>query len=110
MSPFIIVLVTCGSEEEGGRIGHALVEERMAACVNLISPVRSIYRWEDKIWDEREWLLVIKTQRSRFKDVEAKVKSLHSYSVPEIISLPIVEGSSPYLQWLEDMTRETLIA
>ena len=110
MSPCIIVFVTCGSEEEGVRISRALVEERMAACVNLISPVRSIYRWEGKIWDEKEWLLVVKTQQSRFRDVEAKVKSLHSYSVPEIISLPILEGSSSYLQWLEDMTRETLIA
>jgi periplasmic divalent cation tolerance protein len=100
----IIVLVACGSEEEALKISRSLVEERLAACVSLISPVRSIYRWEGKIWDEKEWLLVIKTERKRFKEVEAKVKSLHSYSVPEIIALPIIEGSSSYLEWLSEMT------
>ena len=105
MSDLIIVLVTCGSEEEGLKIARALVEERLAACVNLVSPIRSIYRWEGKIWDEKEWLLIIKTQSHRFGELEKKVKSLHSYSVPEIVSLPIVEGSSSYLNWLEEMTR-----
>ena len=100
----IIVLVTCGSEEEALKISRSLVEERLAACVNLISPVRSIYRWEGEIWDEKEWLLMIKTQRKRFKEIEAKVKSLHSYSVPEIIALPIIAGSSSYLAWLAEMT------
>jgi len=102
----IVVLVTCGSEEEGLKIAHSLVEERLAACVNLVSPVRSIYRWEGKIWDEKEWILIIKTQKGRFEELEEKVKSLHSYSVPEIISLPIVEGSSSYLEWLEEMTQK----
>ena len=102
----IIVLATCGSEEEALRIANALVEEHLAACVNLVSPIRSIYRWEGKIWDEKEWLLIIKTQKKRFQELEKKVKSLHSYSVPEIISLPIVEGSSSYLNWLVEMTEE----
>ena len=100
MPEFIVVFVTCGSEEEALKIAHSLVEERLTACVNLVSPVRSIYRWEGKIWDEKEWILFIKTQKERFEEVEKKVKSLHSYSVPEIIGLPIVEGSSSYLQWL----------
>ncbi|MBM4306782.1 MAG: divalent-cation tolerance protein CutA [Deltaproteobacteria bacterium] len=100
----IIVLVTCGSEEEALRISNTLVEERLAACVNLISPIRSIYRWEGRIWDEKEWLLVIKTQKKKFDDLENKVKSLHSYSVPEIISLPVIAGSSSYLEWLLEMT------
>src|SRR4030066_1283743 len=104
MPNFIVVLVTCGSEEEALKISRSLVEERLAACVNLISPVRSIYRWEGKIWDEKEWLLMIKTQRKRFKEIETKVKSLHSYSVPEIIALPIIAGSSSYLDWLAEMT------
>ena len=104
MSEPMIVFVTCGSEEEAIKISNALVEERLAACVNLISPIRSIYRWEEKIWDEKEWLLIIKTQKKRFQEIEARVKSLHSYSVPEIISLPIVEGSSSYLTWLVEMT------
>ena len=101
----IVVFVTCGSEEEAVIISNALVEERLAACVNLISPVRSIYRWEEKIWDEKEWLLIIKTQRKRFQEIETRVKSLHSYSVPEIVSIPIVEGASSYLDWLEEMTK-----
>ena len=105
MSEPIVVLVTCGSEEEALKIAKALIEEHLAACVNVISPIRSIYRWEGKIWDEREWLLIIKTQSHRFGELEKKVKSLHSYSVPEIVSLPILEGSSSYLSWLVEMTQ-----
>ena len=104
----IVVLVTCGSEEEALKIAHALVEEHLAACVNIVSPVRSIYRWEGKIWDEEEWILIIKTQKERFEELERKVESLHSYSVPEIIGLPIVESSSPYLKWLVEMTKDVM--
>jgi periplasmic divalent cation tolerance protein len=104
MSDPIVVLVTCGSEEEALKIGNALVEAHLAACVNLVAPIRSIYRWEGKIWDEKEWLLIIKTQKQRFEELEKKVKSLHSYSVPEIISLPITEGSSAYLNWIIENT------
>ena len=104
MSEPIVILVTCGSEDEALKIANALVEEHVAACVNVIAPIRSIYRWEGKIWDEKEWLLIIKTQSHRFGELEKKVKSLHSYSVPEIVSLPIVEGSSSYLNWLVEMT------
>jgi periplasmic divalent cation tolerance protein len=106
MTEFIVVLVTCGSEEEAIRIAHSLVEERLAACVNLVSPIRSVYRWEGKICDEKEWLLLIKTQKKKFDDLEKRVKSLHSYSVPEIIALPIIQGSSSYLEWLTEMTQE----
>ncbi len=105
MSDPIVVFVTCGSEEEGLKIANALVEGRLAACVNLISPIRSIYRWEGKIWDEKEWLLIIKTQKERFGELEKSVRSLHSYSVPEIISLPILEGSSSYLNWIRENTK-----
>jgi periplasmic divalent cation tolerance protein len=101
----IVVLVTCGSEEESLKIANALVEDRLAACVNLVAPIRSIYRWEGKIWDEKEWLLIIKTQKHRFEELERKVKSLHSYSVPEIISLPITEGSLAYLNWIRENTQ-----
>ena len=102
----IIVLVTCGSEEEALKIANTLVEDHLGACVNLVSPIRSIYRWEGKIWDEKEWLLVIKTQKLRFKEVEEKIKSLHSYSVPEIICLPIVDGSPSYLNWIMENTTD----
>jgi periplasmic divalent cation tolerance protein len=105
MAEPIVVLVTCSSEEEALKIAGALVEERLAACANLIAPVRSIYRWEGKIWDEKEWLLIIKTQSQRFEELEKKVKSLHSYTVPEIISLPINEGSLSYLNWIKENTK-----
>ena len=104
MPESILALVTCGTEEEATKIAQSLVEERLAACVNLVSPVRSIYRWEGKIWDEREWILVIKTQRKRFEELEKKVKSLHSYFIPEIIGLPIIEGNPAYLKWIKEMT------
>jgi periplasmic divalent cation tolerance protein len=106
ISEAIVVLITCGSEAEAAKIANSLVEERLAACVNIMSPVRSIYRWEGRICDEKEWMLIIKTQKRRFEDLEKKVKSLHSYSVPEIVALPIVEGSGPYLKWLEEMTEK----
>ena len=104
MTQFVVVFITCGSEEEASKIAHALVDERLAACANMISPIRSIYRWQGKICDEREWLLVVKTRETRFQDLEKRVKSLHSYEVPEIISLPILAGSSSYLSWLEEST------
>ncbi len=104
MSDPIVAFVTCSSEDEALKIANALVEDRLAACVNLVAPIRSIYRGEGKIWDEKEWLLIIKTQRHRFEALEKKVKSLHSYSVPEIISLPITEGSSAYLGWIRENT------
>jgi periplasmic divalent cation tolerance protein len=101
---FIVVLVTCGSEEGALKIARSLVENRLAACISLISPVRSIYRWEGKILDEKEWILIIKTRKDRFKKLEKEVKSLHSYAVPEIIGLPVVEGSIPYLKWIKETT------
>ncbi|HUL29349.1 MAG TPA: divalent-cation tolerance protein CutA [Thermodesulfobacteriota bacterium] len=104
MSNPIVALVTCGSEDEAIKIAYGLVESRLAACVNLVAPIRSVYRWEGKIWDEKEWLLIIKTERHRFEEMEKKVKSLHSYSVPEIISLSISEGSSAYLNWITENT------
>ncbi len=101
-----VILTTCSSEEEALRIANRLVEDRLAACVNVVPPVRSIYRWRDKICDEKEWLLLIKTGRERFEELEKKIKSLHSYSVPEILCLPVLEGSFAYLEWLEEMTRK----
>src|ERR1700722_11865413 len=102
----IVVLVTCGSLAEGKRIGRALVEGRLAACVSMPqSPVESIYRWKGKVDTAKEFLLIVKTVRSRFKAVEEAVKRLHSYDVPEIIALPIEKGSREYLAWLSDSVR-----
>ena len=105
MSEFIIVFVTCGSEDEALKIARALVEEKLAACANMVSPLRSIYRWEGKICDEKEWLLVIKTRQSLFEDLAKRVKAIHSYSVPEIIALPIAEGLPAYLTWISENTK-----
>ena len=105
VSEFIIVFVTCGSEDEALKIARALVEEKLAACANMVSPLRSIYRWEGKICDEKEWLLLIKTRQSRFEDLAKRVKAFHSYSVPEIIALPIAEGLPAYLTWISENTK-----
>jgi len=106
MTNVIVILTTCASEEEAVKIAKALAEDCLAACINIVSSVRHIYRWEGKICDEKEWLLIIKTGRERFEELESKIKSLHSYSVPEIICLPVLEGSLAYLEWLEEMTRK----
>jgi periplasmic divalent cation tolerance protein len=104
MTDYVVILVTAGSESEAETIARALIEERLAACVNVISPIRSLYRWEGKVTDDREWLLLIKTRAERFSAVEARVKTLHSYQVPEVIALPIVAGAEGYLEWLREET------
>ncbi len=101
-----VVLVTCGSEEEASRIARALVTARLAACVNILdSPVRSIYRWKGRVETAMEHLLVIKTRRARLRALEAAVKHLHSYQTPEIIALPVAEGSRRYLAWLDQSVK-----
>jgi periplasmic divalent cation tolerance protein len=101
-----VVLVTCGSEEEASRIARALVGEHLAACVNILdSPVRSVYRWKGRIETAMEHLLLIKTRRNRVAALLAAVKRLHSYQTPEMIALPVAEGSGDYLEWLEECVR-----
>jgi len=101
---FALVLVTTGSQEEAERMARALVDSRMAACVNIVPGLRSVYRWEGKIWDEGEFLLLIKTRMALFRQVEGKIKQIHSYEVPEIIAIPIIQGSETYLNWLREST------
>jgi len=100
----VLVLITCATPEEAQTIARAVVEQRLAACVNVIPHVRSLFSWENKVSEEEEVLLVVKTRRPRFRELAASVKALHSYRVPEIIALPIVEGSSSYLRWIDDVT------
>lgn len=100
MTDKIVVLVTCSSGEEASRIAQALVEERLAACVNISSPIRSVYRWQGELCDEPEVLLIIKTVRALFDSVRRTVEKLHSYQVPEVICLPIIDGAPNYLNWL----------
>jgi periplasmic divalent cation tolerance protein len=104
MRDFIVVLVTVGSTDEGDRLARTLVEERVAACVNRLPGIHSIYRWQGKIEQSAEELLVIKTRKSLFAVLEKRVRELHSYEVPEIVALPIVAGSEPYLNWLGEQT------
>jgi periplasmic divalent cation tolerance protein len=100
----ILVLITAASREEADDIARSLVEDRLAACVNIVPQVRSLFWWENKLSEEEEVLLIVKTRRSKFGALVIRVKALHSYSVPEIIALPIVEGSASYLQWIDEST------
>ena len=104
MEEEILVMITTGSEEEGVRIAEALLEERLIACANLIGGIRSLYRWQGKVCDDSEILMLCKTVRRLFSRLSEKVKSIHSYEVPEIIALPLAEGWPPYLEWVEQET------
>jgi periplasmic divalent cation tolerance protein len=106
MTEFIIIFVTAGSAAEAETIAKTLIEEQLAACVNILPPIRSIYRWEGKLTDDQEWLVLIKTRAERFSAVEARVKALHSYQIPEVIALPIVQGAAGYLRWLLESVSE----
>ena len=94
-----IVLSTASSEDEARKIALHLVEQQLAACVNIVSHVESIYRWQGKIESGREWLLLIKTSAERFPEVRDAIRALHSYELPECVAISIEDGSSEYLQW-----------
>jgi periplasmic divalent cation tolerance protein len=95
-----LVFTTAGSNEEARKIGRALVERRMAACVNIVPRVESVYRWEGKVEEAQEWLLVIKTTAAAFERVREAIRELHSYNLPECICVSIEDGSPEYLQWI----------
>ena len=99
-----IVLSMAGSEQEAHKIAHSLVKRRLAACVNIVPQVQSIYRWKGEIESAQEWLLLIKTRADKFPAVRDAIRELHSYEVPECIVLEIEDGSLAYLQWLEKAT------
>jgi periplasmic divalent cation tolerance protein len=106
MTDKIVVLVTCGSKKEARKIAQALVQRRLAACVQEIGvPVRSMYRWKGRVESANEVLLLIKTSRKRFSAVSTLVKKLHSYEVPEIIAFNIADGSREYLDWITSNVR-----
>jgi periplasmic divalent cation tolerance protein len=102
---YVLVLTTCSSDEEAGRIATALVSEKTAACCNIVKDVRSIYFWQGKLEDDREVLLIIKTTYASFPRVREMIGELHSYDVPEIIALPIIDGSEDYLNWVSEQTK-----
>ena len=101
MSEQLVVLMTAGSQEEADRVAQALVSEMLAACVNVVPGVTSIYKWEGKVQRDQEWLLVAKSRRDVLDALVRRVQALHSYDVPEIIALPLVGGSESYLRWLD---------
>jgi periplasmic divalent cation tolerance protein len=99
-----VVFVTAASLEQAEQIAHALVGERLAACANIVSPIRSIYRWKDEIQNDTEHLMIIKTRANLIAKIVARMKELHTYEVPEVIALPIVAGAKPYLDWVFEST------
>ena len=100
-----LVYITTKDKDEAGRIGKELVKRRLAACVNIIDNMNSMYWWEGKIQDDQEVILIAKTKQSLVKKLIKKVKSIHSYSTPCIVSLPILDGNSDYLDWLKKETK-----
>ena len=100
MTDKIVVLSACASMEEARRLARALVEKRLAACVNVMPGIRSVYRWKDAIEEEEEVFLLMKSSRALLDDVRAEIERMHSYEVPEVIALPIVDGSERYLSWM----------
>jgi len=101
----IVVLITTPSVKEARAIGRRLVEERLVACANILPRIESIFSWQGKICKEAESLMILKTRSARFKRLVKRIKGLHSYSVPEIIAMPIVYGSKDYLDWIQKTTR-----
>jgi periplasmic divalent cation tolerance protein len=102
MADCVQVLTTRGSEEEAGGIASLLVERRLVACVQVVGPITSRYRWHGEIEEEREWQCLAKTTRAAYEAVEAAIREVHSYDEPEIIATPIVAGSPGYLAWIDE--------
>lgn len=100
MTDALVVLVTAPSAEKAAEIARAVVEERLAACGNVLPGVRSIYRWQGAVQEDAEVLLLLKTRRERFAALRDRILALHPYEVPEVIALPVEAGSQPYLDWI----------
>jgi periplasmic divalent cation tolerance protein len=105
MTDKIVVFTTCGSAEEAQRLATVLIEKHLAACVNITAPVTSVYRWKGAIETSEEWMLVIKSRRERFEELRVMLEGAHSYELPEVLALPVVDGSPNYLAWVEEETR-----
>jgi periplasmic divalent cation tolerance protein len=101
MTDKIVVLTTCDSEKQAEKLARHLVDQRVAACVNVLPKARSIYRWKEKVEEAAEWLLIIKSRRDLFDALRAEVQKLHTYEIPELIALPVVDGSEAYLAWFD---------
>jgi periplasmic divalent cation tolerance protein len=106
MTDAMVVLITAPNENDAEAIAKALLEARLAACVNIIRNIRSLYRWQGKVEDEQEVLMIVKTRKERFGELVKKVRGLHSYTVPEIIALPVTDGLEEYLGWIGQETEK----
>ncbi len=98
---FSVIYITAGNMDEARRIGKKLIEERLAACVNIF-PISSIYRWKDNIEESNEFGVIVKTKTEKVKEIEKRVKQLHSYEVPCVLSFDVSEGSTEYLKWISE--------
>lgn len=101
----MLIYMTAGNRKEAEKIGGALVEERLAACVNILGPIRSLYWWEGQVQKGQEVAFIAKTRATKVKALIARVKALHSYECPCVVALPIEQGFPPFLQWIADETR-----
>ena len=101
MTDKIVVFTTCNSEKQAARLARHLVEQRFAACVNILPKARSIYRWKNKIETAAEYVLLIKSRRDLFAAIRAEIQKIHTYEVPEIVAVQVVEGSEAYLGWID---------
>ena len=100
MTELVVVLMTAGTKEEAGKIAQTLVSEKLAACINVIPGVTSYYRWQGEVQCDQEWLLVAKTRQALVDRLKQRVEALHSYDLPELITLPVTGGSAGYLEWV----------
>ena len=105
MTDKVVILVTAANRGECRKIAHHLVETRLAACVNISQPIKSVYRWEGQIAEQGEFLLFIKSTRGLFPEIRTEILKIHSYHTPEIICLPVIDGSRDYLQWISDSVK-----
>lgn len=106
LGTYVVVLITTPSREEAERIARDLLSKKLAACVNMVSDVKSLFWWEEKIDEANESLLVIKTRLDQMKELIESVKQIHSYTVPEIIALPIITGNTRYLEWINQTIKK----
>lgn len=101
MTDFIQIFITVNSMEKAREIAETLIEKRLAGCIQIGGPITSIYRWQGRIMEDQEWLLIAKSDSAHFIELSNEVKRIHPYEVPEILALPVVEGNSSYLNWLK---------
>jgi periplasmic divalent cation tolerance protein len=101
MTEKILVLSNCGSEEEARKVAKALVETRVAACVNILPGIQSVYHWKGEIQEDAEWMLLIKSTRALFDNLVVELRKIHSYQVPEVLAIPVIAGDQDYLDWMD---------